>query len=435
MRLQRPSRGHREVAIAITLGFALTLATPAHAQDADDFAPTNRSWNGLSTFTGLARGLGLEVSTVAGLDWSDLSAEDLLVLVSPDRRVDPQRLDAFVQAGGHVVIADDFGPSDEAMARLAVLRSDAEAISATRFYKDRAYAPIATPNAAHPVVDGVTEVVTNHPAVLIRYDGATSVLGFGEQSIVVVGERGSGKFAALSDPSILINRMLEFPGNLRLATNLLRWLDRKQRIRRMVLVQGDVSMFGEPRPYIDDARAGPVGQSIAGINQWLAQTSEWLLTPTAMRISAVLIAALLVALLLWAMPLRRTLAADGRWLRMHRSGRRDGADRMIADAESGREFLPAAALVRDRAQVVLARATGVADPLYAVSESQLIAAVRKAKGEAAAEALRHVYRRLRAVPSRSQAGAPWAGGGQAQREFSQLHDDVTALCRTLGDEL
>ena len=51
-------------------------------------------------------------------------------------------------------------------------------------------------------------------------DGVTTIAGFDNGAVVVAGERGSGKFVAIADPSILINKMLLFRGNVQLATNM-----------------------------------------------------------------------------------------------------------------------------------------------------------------------------------------------------------------------
>ena len=75
------------------------------------------------------------------------------------------------------------------------------------------------------------------------------------------------------------------------------------------------------------------------------------------------------------------------------------------------------------------------DPLYAVGERDLLEQVTAARGPAAGAALSRVYKRLRALPSRSQAAAPWGGGALSAGEFQQLHRDVAALCRTLGEEI
>ena len=83
--------------------------------DTGDYEPRSTAWNGMASFVGLAEGMGFEVSAVTSLEWGDLSADDILVLIYPLQRVDPGRLGAFVQAGGNVVIADDFGDGKDAM--------------------------------------------------------------------------------------------------------------------------------------------------------------------------------------------------------------------------------------------------------------------------------------------------------------------------------
>src|SRR5690606_28722133 len=129
------------------------------------------------------------------------------------------KLSTFIQAGGHAVIADDFGESRDALAALGLLRAEVVTPRATRYQDGRAWAPIALPKGSHPVARDIDEVVTNHPAALKQLEGATNVIGFEDAAVVVAGERGTGRYVALSDPSIFINRMLQFPGNVQLATN------------------------------------------------------------------------------------------------------------------------------------------------------------------------------------------------------------------------
>src|SRR5579862_9940264 len=83
--------------------------------------------------------------------------------------------------------------------------------------------------------DGTVTGVQTCALPISRVEGATPVVSFGNgDAIVVAGERGPGRFAVVSDPSIFINRMLEFPGDLRLTNNLLRWLGRGH-AKRIVL--------------------------------------------------------------------------------------------------------------------------------------------------------------------------------------------------------
>ncbi|HEU0036792.1 MAG TPA: DUF4350 domain-containing protein [Kofleriaceae bacterium] len=421
----------------VTLALVAATAQPARADTGVDYDPTSQAWNGLSSFVGLAEGMGFEVTPVTSLEWSELSANEILVLVYPLQRVDPARLGAFVQAGGNVIIADDFGEGRDAMNGLGLLRAESGSIRASRYQNDHLWAPIANARGDHPIANEVGDVVTNHPSALTHVEGATTVVAFDEGAVVVAGERGSGRFVAVSDPSILINRMLQsFPGNVQLAANMLRWLDRGGRARHVVLLRGDVPMYGDPRPFIDDAKAGELGRSIAELNFWLSERRAWLLTPGAMKALGWSLAALLILLALLALPARRGPKIDGAWLRFGRPTRRDEPHGLVvaADRNAGSNLV-LACILRDHVQVLLAGVTAKLEPLYTVPESQLVADVSRARGPHAGAALTRVYRRLRALPSRGQAAAPWSAGHMPRRDFDILYRDVAELCRSLGSEL
>lgn len=413
------------------------LATVAHA-DPDDYDPHSQAWNGMASFVGLAEGMGFEVTNVSSLEWSDLGPDEILVLVYPQQRVDPTRLGAYVQAGGNVVIADDFGDGKDAMEALGLLRAEPIAPRASKYYDGKLFAPIATAKAPdHPIAAQVGDVVTNHPAALTRVEGATVVIGFDEGAVVVAGERGSGRFVAVSDPSIFINRMQQFPGDVQLTANMLRWLDRGRHARHVVLLRGDVPMYGDPRPFIDDAKAGALGRSIADLNFWLSERRAWLLTPLAMKVLAGTLATALLLLAILALPLRRGPRMEGAWLKFGRPPRRDDGQALIAAADAGKDTssLVLACILRDQLQGQLAEVLAQREPLYTLSEADLMKQLREAKGNGAAQAVSKLYKRLRALPSRGQAAAPWSAGHLARREFDALYRDAAELCRTLGREL
>jgi len=423
---------------ALVCAMVLASATTAYAQG-DDYDPHSTAWNGMASFVGLAEGLGFEVVPVSSLEWGDLSANEILVLVYPLQRVDPARLGAFVQAGGHAIIADDFGEGKDAMQGLGLLRAEVTTPKASKFYKNLLYAPIATAKGDHPLAQDVGEIVTNHPAAMTRVEGASVIAEFDDgAAVVVAGERGSGRFIAISDPSILINRMQTFRGNVTLVRNMLQWLNRSGRARRVVLLRGDVPMYGEPRPFIDDASASELSRSIANMNFWLSERRAWLLTPAAMKVLAAVLAALLLTLAMLALPVRRGPRIDGAWLKFGRPPRRDEPHALIAAADKGggaSSNLVLACILRDHVQVTLAGITNRLEPLYTIPENLLLAEVSKVRGPVAAQALSRVYRRLRALPSRGQAAAPWSAGHLARRDFDSLYRDVGELCRTLGSEL
>jgi hypothetical protein len=428
----------KRLIVAVTLACcALAGSAREAAAGPLDYDPRSQLWNGMSSFVGLGEALGFEVSPVLSLEWGELSANEILVLVYPTQHVDPGKLSAFLQAGGNAIIADDFGDGKDAMQYLGLLRAETTVPRAKKYYKGLLHAPIATPGSEHPLNEGVEEIITNHPAALTRVEGAASVIEFDEGgSVVVAGERGSGRFIAVSDPSIFINRMQQFPGNVTLTQNMLRWLNRGGRARRVVIVRGDVPMYGDPRPFIDDARADKLGRSIADLNFWLSERRAWLLTPGAMKALAAVLGALLLVLALIALPVRRGPKIDGAWLKFGRPARRDDPHTLIQQAErNASSNLVLACILRDQVQVLLAGVTSKLEPLYTVAESQLVADVSRAAGPAAGAALARVYRRLRALPSRGQAAAPWSGGHLPRRDFDVLYRDVGELCRTLGSEL
>jgi hypothetical protein len=195
-------------------------------------------------------------------------------------------------------------------------------------------------------------------------------------------------------------------------------------------------MYGDPRPFIDEARSGELGRSIADLNFWLSERRAWLLTPTAMKVLAGVLASLLLLLAIFALPVRRGPKIDGAWLKYGRPSRRDEPHGLIVDADrNAGSNLVIACILRDHVQVLLAGVTDKLEPLYTVPEAQLVAEVSRAKGSLAGVALSRVYRRLRALPSRGQASAPWSAGHLARRDFDLLYRDVAELCRTLGSEL
>jgi hypothetical protein len=422
------------VRLAVTIAVVCALGTTARAQaPAADYDHTSRAWNGMATFGRVIDGLGMKQVVVDTLEWSELDDTDILVLVYPLQRVDPRKVAAFVNAGGHVVIADDFGEAGDAMSRFGLLRADVGTPRARRYHEGRMFAPLADVLARHPITNGVDEVVCNHPAALTRVEGAEPLIGFsGGDAVVVAGTRGTGRFVVISDPSIMINRMMQFPGNLTLVVNTLRWLDRGGRARRVVVLAGDAPMYGEPRPFIDDAGASRFDRRVHDVNLWLDERNDWLLTVPAMKVVGGVLAALIVLAAVMILPAWRRQRADGRWLRVVRPQRRDDVDRAFEAADAGGDnFVIAATVLRDLAQLALARAIGHGDPLYTLGDVELGARIAEVRGPRAAAAAVRVHRRLRALPSRSQAAAPWSGAHVGRREYDRLHDDVMELYDSL----
>jgi hypothetical protein len=155
-----------------------------------------------------------------------------------------------------------------------------------------------------------------------------------------------------------------------------------------------------------------------------------------MRLVAGVLAVLLIVGAIFAMPAWRRGSVDGTWLRFVRPEPADEPTRAIALVDAGDGNLRvAAAVLRDAVAAAVATAVGVKDPLYGMSKAELVTALRAARGDDAAAAFERIYTRLRELPTRSQAAAPYGGVHVSRYEFDRLYEEARALYRTLGEEL
>jgi hypothetical protein len=430
---------------AAVLAVALALAAPAHAQDdldeevSPDYETGSAAWNGLSTLEALARGMGLEVIQERSMDWDDLKQEDVLFLLYPTTRLDPGHLAAFLHNGGRVLVADDFGRSEEALAGLGILRGTGIGVRADQFYEGHSYAPVARPLiAAHPLAAGVSALTANHPSVWNATRGADAVFGFeGGDSLVATVEVDEGRLVALADPSVLINRMLEFDGNLTFAINLLRYLSRPGESGRLVILNGDLSLLGEPSRVLGESGSTGVTGLLGDFNRWLIGLNEYLLTETGLRVLAVAIALLVAGFAIIWLPRARQAALDGSWTRA-RGGASDlpNAEQVLAEVDrpGRRSFTLPAAILRDSINARLALLLGQPEPLSGMSEMDLRAALIDRGAHGAAQILDQLYPALRALPSRAQAVSPWEAPFMTQRDFERLSAAADRLYRSLEGE-
>jgi hypothetical protein len=204
-----------------------------------DFSAAEGGWQGLSEFARLAaEKLGKErLKVVAEVDFSALSPNDALIVLGPEVDLDGRAMTAFLAAGGRLALLDDFGRAAAFFRTFGIervpappdprfsLRGDPDLAIATPYEQTVAGARVGR----HPMLEGIDQVVTNHPRVLEHPD-LTPVLGIERNDgslvpILVTGViAGRGRLVAGSDPSIFINLMLRYPGNRKLVSGLLDYL-------------------------------------------------------------------------------------------------------------------------------------------------------------------------------------------------------------------
>jgi hypothetical protein len=225
-------------ALSTSLLFVLSLLSPDDSL-AGAFDVADESWEGCQEFFAIAKSeLGEDrVKPLATLDWSKLGPDDGLLILHPERPVDPLEASEFMKLGGRVAVLDDFGASDELLRRfkveripmpgppLASLRNNPELALAEPFLETSA-GQIGTP---HPIASQTKRLVLNHPMALLHPDLSpvlrVRLKGTSRDAIVAVaGQVEKGRLFAMTDPSAVINSMLRYPGNRSFAVGVIRYL-------------------------------------------------------------------------------------------------------------------------------------------------------------------------------------------------------------------
>jgi hypothetical protein len=429
----------RRIAFAVIATLALSSGSVDAQTEDHDYDIYSERWNGLSTFMALAQGSGLRVMQTERIDWEDINRSDVLILLYPTSGVEAAHIAAFIRGGGRVLIGDDFGKSDAVLARLGMLREVGVGVDAARFHLDLAYAPIARPWLPnHPLADGVTDLATNHPAILPAVEGPEVVFGFGSgEAIVAAGDFGNGRFVVTSDPSIFINRMLQFEGNFNFAINLIRFLSTAES-SRIVVLAGDFAIAGRPEDARDDRSTdGTFDSVLKDFDNWLEELNEYLLTKTSLRVLAAAFALIVALLAAASLPLARKAKLDGAWIRAGDSAvALDSFEAVISyydTDDARRNFALPAAVLRDSVNTQLAEVLEHSDPLFGLPETELYARVETARGREAVIHLRAIYTTLKALPTREQAASGLANASVARREFERLHSGAERLYRSLSE--
>lgn len=233
-------RGRRAFLLgAATAASSAATVLASRSARAADFEIADSAWEGLSEFFSIAKAeLGPDrVKPVALLDWSAVKPEDGILFIHPTDPIDPSEASEFMKMGGRLAVCDDFGKGDELLRRFKIQRIGMPGRPVTALRQDPDL-PIAEPwleiskgqiGAPHPVVANVNRLVLNHPTALIHPD-LSPVLKVrlsgseGEAIVAVAGQVEKGRLFAMSDPSVLINSMLRYPGNRAFAVGLVKYL-------------------------------------------------------------------------------------------------------------------------------------------------------------------------------------------------------------------
>lgn len=229
----------------LVLAFGLTLFVGAVTSTAG-FNPYNANWDGNSEFRELADSQSeLIVGTqTEQYDTVEPNATTVFIL-SPEHEYNTtatSSVQEFVEAGGTVVVADNYGPhGNELLLEIgAAAQFDGRVLRDERHSFRSPAMPIANNISSHQFVAGVETLTLNY-GTAIEPQGATAIanssefgyLGRNESAtldedtelqqypVVTIESIGEGTVVVVSDPSLFINSMLDEPDNKEFATTLI----------------------------------------------------------------------------------------------------------------------------------------------------------------------------------------------------------------------
>ncbi len=210
------------------------------------------SWEGTSELRGEAESADREAIVLTDTErYEEVPEEGTVAFVlspeEPYEDTDRDRLSAFVEGGGTLVVADAYGPhTNPLLADLgASTRIDGDPLRDERSYFRSPALVVAPDVSAHPYLIGVEELTLNHGSALDAGDSTVLVSSsefayldrtrtgelsdgdeMGPYPVVTVEQVGEGEVVTVSDPSVFINAMLERDGNRAFANGLVSTHDR-----------------------------------------------------------------------------------------------------------------------------------------------------------------------------------------------------------------
>jgi hypothetical protein len=215
----------------VTLAYAGSTSSEA-------FGTFNAAWDGASGVRAAADDTGGSVEVITRTtSYTETGAGTTAIVLAPEERysqADVERIRGFVDRGGTVVVAEDFGGGgNRLLTRLgAEVRFDGRLVADQRHHGPTTEMPRATNVSETPYTTGVDGVMLNRGTVLTNTTNATVLVrtsefafldadGDGEVDdeplrsypVAATEPVGTGTVVAVSDPSVFINAMQERASN------------------------------------------------------------------------------------------------------------------------------------------------------------------------------------------------------------------------------
>jgi hypothetical protein len=241
-------RGSLLIAAVITI--ALAVSVPLLNSTKEDFSTYNTDWNGASRLHGIVESEGYPTRDLFTLSEVGSSGSGVLFMLNPNKTAavtsqDSSDLQRFVQNGGTLILANDFGNANAILNGLGIADSVrfSDALLCDNVSKgvDAAH-PLVTNVSDAGLTAGVHTLYFNYATVLDTPGSNITVLArsspasylrassgdnapingtTGPHPVLATLSYGNGRIVLLSDPSVFINGMLDQADNAKLFTSLI----------------------------------------------------------------------------------------------------------------------------------------------------------------------------------------------------------------------
>lgn len=425
--------------IVVTIGWMLAalVASSAGAQDASlaDYRLDNTDWNGLSSLRVLASHSGRDVEQRASLDLATLEETDVLVLVYPTSDLPAEDIAAWVQGGGALLVADDFGRGDRLADAFGLTRVPAQG-GADGQLLDNPALPTFRPVGSHPLSTSVGSVAANH-ATALRGEGLPVFAWADGAGLVYDLSLGKGAAVFVADASLLTNLMLPLRDNARFVDNTIARLCADRATCRLVIVAESGAITGTPS---NGEGGGFVEPRLEALGESLERARDARVPPSALRLASALLLAGTIVIVVAVFPWTRPA-----WPRspVPPVRRRPGSEfelglRRYRGAMADRSFVLPAALLRDAFHSIFYRALGVSVPDAGSAGNRARRAavdryLKRFEPRAPARRRRELARlldELAGIPGRGAILAAMRTPLDARR-MTKLHDAMTDVIETM----